>query len=273
MNAPYDWNELDKAVYALGRSTSALPDVFRRLVQGKLCALLPGGDEDGLGELRIQNGSPLPFVMFNDAEGEAVALFSSEARAEEGIKAGGLAENTFRVATMQARQMLEMLGAMNLRALLNPSCATNCFIIPPDLMRDLANGRALKPEPNQSRKTEEKTFNIIDPADYPTDLIQPLFETLRRHRAFRAAWVTRLPEPTPTNGTHYHLLLLMDPRNESVAHDFNLVLQNSCKKPDATTMGFINEKDHAYVAALVKQARPFFTAPDFAAGISVFEAD
>jgi hypothetical protein len=271
MNAPYDWNELDKAIYALGRSTSGLPDAFRCLTEGNLCALVPHSLAEEVQDFKIQNGSPFHFVMLKEGEGEAVAIFSSEARAEEGMKAAGVPENTYAVATMRAKEMLEVLGAMNMRALLNKSCATGGFVLPPDLMRDLANGRALSGNPISPGQPEEQTFNIIDPADYPTDLIQPLFETLRRHREFRAAWVARKPEPTVAGGTHYQLLLLMDPRSEGLAHDFNLVLQNSCKKSDETSLGFVDENDQAYIASLLEQARPFFTAPDFGAGNSVLD--
>jgi hypothetical protein len=38
---PHDRNELDRAIFALGKSKSALPDIFRALSRGKLCALMP----------------------------------------------------------------------------------------------------------------------------------------------------------------------------------------------------------------------------------------
>ena len=37
--------------------------------------------------------------------------------------------------------------------------------------------------------TEHGKCNIVNPADYPTHLIQPAFEIMRRHKNFRAAWV------------------------------------------------------------------------------------
>jgi hypothetical protein len=178
MPVPYDWNELDQAIFALQRSKSALPDVYRALPKGELCALMPYHPELDGTEFKLENGMEFPFVMFDESEGPTVALFSSEARAEEGMNKGGVAENTFCVATLRAEQMLEILGTMNLRASLNKSCATGSFFFGPDLMRDLVNGKAL--EPLETDPTEERTVDLIDPADYPTDVIQPLFETLRR---------------------------------------------------------------------------------------------
>src|SRR5712691_2828101 len=229
-----DWNGLDEAIFRLAKSTAELPEVFRRLTEGELCALIPYHPEIVDTRMQIQNGAPFNFIMTKDEEGEAVMLFSSEARAEEGLKAGQVPLNTYCTATMPARQMLEILGKMNLRALLNRSCTTGCFTLPPDLMRDLASGVALQPLP-LGTESQEQVLNVVDPADYPTDLIQPLFESLRKHPEFRAAWVLRRPEPTPAGGTHYQIMLLMDPRDEVIVHDFNLVLVSACREPNAVS--------------------------------------
>jgi hypothetical protein len=259
---PNDWNGLDKAIFRLSKSTAELPEVFRRLTEGELCALMPYHPEIVDTRMQIQNGSPFNFIMTEDEECDAVLLFSSDARAEEALKVGQVPPNTYCTAKMPARQMLEVLGKMNLRALVNRSCTTGCFNLPADLMRDLASGAALQPLP-LATESEEQTFNVIDPADYPTDLIQPLFESLRKHPEFRAAWVLRRPEPTPAGGTHYHFMLLMDPRDEVIVHDFNLVLVSACREPDAVSFGLLDEEDHAYAQAMLKEATPFYTAPDF----------
>jgi len=258
-----DWNALDEAIHRLAKSTAELPEVFRQLTEGELCALMPYHPEVVDSETQIENGSPFQFIVTDDEEGEAVLLYSSEVRAEEGLEAGQVPPNTYCTATMPARQMLEILGAMNMRALLNRGCATGCFSMPPDMMRDLASGAALEPHPLDGGEAEERVLSKIDPADYPTDLIQPLFESLRKRSEFRAAWVFRRPEPTPAGGTHYQIMLLMDPRDETVAHDFNLVLVSACKEPDAVSFGLLDEKDQAYTQALLNEAQPFYRAPDF----------
>jgi hypothetical protein len=257
-----DWNDLDRAIYALSRSTAELPEVFRQLTEGQLCALVPYHPEIIDTTMQIENGSPFNFAMLRDEEGDAVMLFSSEVRAEEAMKARNVAPNTYATAAMNARDMLQILGAMNLRALLNPSCKTGCFIMPPDLMRDLASGKALEPRPIASESQELK-LNVIDPADYPTNLIQPLFESLRKHAQFRAAWVLRRPEATPAGGTHYQIMLLMDPRAEAIVHDFNLVLVAACHEPDEVSFGLLNEKDEPYTRSLLAQAQPFYRATDW----------
>lgn len=260
LNAPYDWNELDRAIFALNHSTAALPDVYRALTLNELCALIPYHPEME-GRFKLKNGMPCPFIMMRDKQGEAVMLFSSEARAEEGMKKGGVPENKYMSAAMPARQMLEVVGKMELRAIINRSCATGTFTAPPDLMLDLVSGVAL--QPLGAAPTVEKTLKIIEPADFPTNLIQPLFETLRRDRRFRAAWVMRTNEPTAAGGTRYEFLLLVDPRDNALVHDFNIVLQNSVKKPDEAYFGLIDEKNREYIDYLLSNAAPFHTAPDF----------
>ena len=255
---------LDRAIHALGKSTAALPEVYRRLTEGNLCALMPYHPEIEGEILQIRNGSPFNFAMVQGPEGaEAVLIFSSEARADESLTAGNVPLNTFCVGSMEARQMLEILGAMNMTALLNKGCATGAFLIPPDMMRDLASGEALKPAGMGTDEGVQQTFKIVEPADYPTNLIQPLFETLRRDRKFRAAWVLRKPELTAEGGTHYALMILMDPRDEVLAHAFNVVLSNSVTRPDEVMLSFVDETDHAYIAQLLKAAAPFYRAPDF----------
>lgn len=257
-----DWNDLDRAIFALRRSQAELPEVFRQLTAGRLCALVPYHPEIVDTTMEIENGSRFHFVMTRDEEGDAVMLFTSEMRAEEAMTAGNVAPNTYATASMDAREMLEILGAMNLRALLNRSCTTGCFVMPPDLMRDLASGAALQPRPLRAA-TEELALQLIDPADYPTDLLQPLFESLRKHPEFRAAWVLRRSEPSPDGGTHYQIMLLMDPRDESVVHDFNVVLVAACRAPDAVSFGLLDEKDEAYTRSLLEQAQPFYRAIGF----------
>jgi SseB protein C-terminal domain len=271
MPMPFDWNELDKAIFALGRSKSALPDVYRALPKGKLCAVMPYHPEMEGMDFKIENGMECPFIMFEEKEGTAVALFSSEARAEEGMMKGGVPENTFVVGAMPAKQMLEVVGKMNLHASLNKGCATGTFFFGPDLMLDLVNGKAL--EPPGTGPTEEHTVDLIDPAGYPTDIIQPLFETLRRHRAFRAAWVTRRKEPTPEGGAHYQFLLLVQPRDQNATHDFNIVLQTVRQQPDDVSFGRVDEEDEEYVRYLLDRAIPFYTAPDFKGARSLVELE
>jgi hypothetical protein len=167
------------------------------------------------------------------------------------------------VAAMPAVQMLEILGKAELRAVINKSCATGEITLPPNLMRDLADGSALRPLPGGER--ERRKLRKLDPADYPTDLVQAAFEVMRRHRNFRAAWVFGFGggEPEPANGRGYHMMFLMDPRDDAGFHDLNLVVQAARKQSDELRLGLLDETDTAFIARAFREAQPFYVAADY----------
>jgi hypothetical protein len=258
-------NDLDRALMALCRSTAATPEFYRQFAQGELWFLVRYHPEVEGETLELKNGSPMPFIQFKVQQGPAVALFSSSARAEECLKKAKFPPRQFSLGSMPARQILEILGLQGLHAVLNQACATGSIVVPPDLMRDLANGRAL--EPIVPDKQMHGALTILDPADYPTDLIQPLFELMRQHAQFRAAWVFAFPsaEKPPASRPRYQLLILMDPRDEVIFHDLNMTLSAAERDEEAakTGLGLIDETDAAYIAELFRQAPAFYIAADY----------
>jgi hypothetical protein len=257
-------NELDRALTALRRSPAGTPEFYRQLAAGDLWFLMRYHPELENQNVQIRSGSPLPFVVLKDEAGEVVPLFSSEQRLDEALKNGKVPPRTYLAGSMPARQVLEILGATGLHAIINKSCATGSVVVPPDLMRDLANGTALKP-PGLEGPMMERTLSRLDAADYPTDLIQPLFEFLRHHANFRAAWVFGLPKDTGGKGGKpvYQLAVLMEPRDEAVFHDFNLVAQAARGKECEVSLSLLDETDAAEVARLFSQAQPFYVAADY----------
>jgi len=257
-------NALDDAIQTLQRSASATPGFYRALSEGELWVLLPYHPEVEGEDLELKNGMTCPFIMFTDPKGEIVPIFSSLERAEEGMRRGGVPENTYLPGAMPARQLLQVLGAMGSRAVINKSCTTGEVIIPPDLMRDLADGTALKPAGAEPR--EQFQARIVPAAEYPTDLIQPVFEMMRQHRNFRAAWICdRTPKETPPGQRReYGLMFLMQPRDEKIFHEVNLVAQAArARTGHVVTLGLLDETDTAYIAALFQQAAPFYRANDY----------
>jgi SseB protein N-terminal domain/SseB protein C-terminal domain len=257
-------NDLDRALAALRRSTAATPEFYRQLATGDLWFLIRYHPELENEDMQLQSGSPLPFVVLQDEAGEVVPVFSSEERVEEGLENGKVPPRTYLAGSMPARQVLEILGATGLRAIVNKSCATGSVVIPPDLMRDLANGTALKPS-SINRPSVERSLTRLDPADYPTNLIQPLFEHLRRHTNFRAAWVFGPPKDAGTTEGKpvYQLAILMEPHDEALFHDFNLVIQAAKGKAYEVELALLDETDAEEVANLFRQAQPFYVAADY----------
>jgi hypothetical protein len=257
-------NALDKAIMSLQRSNSATPDFYRHLAEGELWFLVPYHPEIEGGVLELKNGAPLPFSRIKDEEGQVVPLFSSEERATEGLTKARVPAKTFSLASMPAQQVLQILGHVGLRAVLNKACATGTIVVSPELMRDLASGKALKPLPMGAGETKQVTLSILNPADYPTSLIQPIFELVRKHRNFRAAWVFGPPAgAAPTPKKVYYILVLMDPRDQALFHDFNMVVQAASGTTYQAEMSLADEKDSPHIATLFKQAPPFYVATDY----------
>jgi hypothetical protein len=260
-------NELDRAIHALRRSPSATPRLYRALCEGELWALLPFHPEVEGSDIELENGMPLPFALLQDKQGELAPIFSSEERLDECLEQGKVPPKTYSAAAIPATVLLGILGSIGLRAILNKgSRVTGELILPPDLLRDLANGSALAPLGTGSDgPVETRRFKRINPADYPTNLVQPMFEILRQHRNFRAAWIFRgKPEkPLPEGGRQFEVLILMDPRDEVIFHDLNMVVSAAQKSGDAVELGFANEKDPAAIADLFRKVAPFFVAPDY----------
>jgi hypothetical protein len=258
-------NNLDRAIAAFQKSDAATPELYRELAQGEIWFLVPYHPEVENSVLQLKNGSPLPFARIKDGDGQVVPLFSSSQRLDEGLRKAKVPPRTFSAASMPARQALEILGHVGLRAIVNKACATGSITIPPELMRDLANGKALKPLAMATGETRQVVLTILDPSEYPTNLIQPIFELLRKHKNFRAAWVFGAPvvEGFPRDPNIYYVLVLMDPRDQVLFHDFNMVTQAATKGVLRVEISLADEKDAAYVASLFKQTKPFYVAADY----------
>src|ERR1043165_1620320 len=126
-----------------------MPDFYRHLSEGELWFPVQYHPEleDG-GKVPIQNGSRLPFAILRNKQGrDYVPLFSSEARYDEGWSKVELPPKSYLPAAMPAKQILEILGKAELHAEVNKFCSTGSLLIPPDMMRDLASGTVLTPEP------------------------------------------------------------------------------------------------------------------------------
>lgn len=265
MNAPVPENHLDRAIRATARSQAAMPDLLRALTEGEIWFLMEHHPDLAGEELRIENGSPLPFIIMEDDKGKIVPLFSSGERLDEALKKPNAPKKKFMAGAMPARQAMEILGVMNFRAVINQGCATGFVTIGPKLMRDLADGTALQPMPMDSGQQVTRSFSLLNPADYPTNLIQPLFEHLRRHANFRAAWVFgEAKGAAPASSLpKYYLLVLMQPRDEKLFHDFNLIAQAAKGKQWEVELSLANETDEAEIAHVFQQAMPFFKAADY----------
>ncbi len=255
-------NELDRAVVLMAKSHAALPDFMRCLSEGELWTLVPWHPEVENTVMELKTGMQMPFSQFEDEKGSFVAIFSSFERAREAMKHGRFLGRTYSPAAVEAKVLMHILGKAEVRAAVNRGCKTGSTMIGPDMMRDIADGSALAP--NEIAVTKKAKLRILDPSDYPTNIVQSLFEVLRQHKNFRAAWIfgRSKSQPEPPGGRGYHLLVLMEPRDRVLSHDLNLVAQAAAGKLNEIDLGYVPENYGSHAAKLFDSAEPFYVAVD-----------
>ena len=264
MNDPIPLNDLDKAIMAFQRSQAAVPDLLRHLCAGKLWLLVPFHPEVANQNMQYLEGQPMPFLRIQTSEGVMVAVFSSEARALESRRKAKVRPRTYMPAVMSAGDVLGMLGKLNLAMAVNKGCATGDISLPPQSLLKLASGAAFNPPPLAGQGSERLRLDKIDPADYPTDLVQAMFEFCRQHGQFRAVWIfTRAVAGPPAPACKpYYLLVLMEPRDAALFHDFNLVAKSVSLEYEVN-LSLTESNTPECIADLFRQAQPFYVAADY----------
>lgn len=259
-------NALDRAILAMRNGPAAQPELYRRLSEGELWALMPWHPEVENVEIELKEGMPFPFVVQADKDGKFVPVYSSEERAEEALAHAKVPGRTYMLAAMEAKSLLMILAQMGLRMVVNfNSGVTGKAAVPVELVRDLADGSALKPLNLRERRPRvQKRLEMVLPVDYPASMVAPLAEVLRRHREFRLAWLFRMPgEGLPEGAWHYRLLVLMDPRVNTIYHDLEIVMSAVPKNGSTIMGGFLEKKNPALIDRFFRMAAPFYMAPDY----------
>jgi hypothetical protein len=264
MKVPIPLNDLDKAIMAFQRSQAAVPELLRHLCAGNLWLLVPFHPEVANQNMSYLEGQPLPFLRVQTSKGVAVAVFSSEARALESLNKGKVRPRTYMPAIMSAQDVLGMLGKMNLTMSVNIGCATGDISLPPQSLLKLASGAAFPPPSLAGRGNERLRLDKLDPADYPTALVQAVFDFCRQHGQFRAVWIfTRVMAGQPATARKpYYILVLMEPRDVSLFHDFNLVVKSVSMEYEVN-LSLTESNTPECVADLFRQAQPFYVARDY----------
>jgi hypothetical protein len=221
MGLPENWNDLDRAIWRARKSSAEMPNVFRALLAAEMDVLMPYQTELEGEMIKIENGAPFPFALFDGEKRQFVMAFSCGERSEEGIRAGKVPNDTFLTGVVNGRDLCEMIGAMKFDLVINRSCQTGELKLNDELLRDLAKGLVLQASTSEPN-TERLTFYSIDPADYPTSVVQAAFEKMRQHSAFRAGWM--LAQRTD-HGPVYCLAALINPESEQLRHELNLIVQ------------------------------------------------
>ena len=231
------------------------------MLDTELHVLMPYHPEMEGADMQLGNGSQFPFSLFEGEKGSYVVAFSCGERAEEGMRAGKVPPDTFLTGLVNGRDLCAMLGAMNFELLLNKSCRTGELQVNGEFLRDLANGKALQASPKPAEKRVFKLY-AIDPADYPTTVVQAAFEKMRQHSAFRAGWL--LAQETEAGLVHC-VMALVNPASEQLRHELNLVVQLAHEeKALEVNVTALEPDDPENVASAFRQfPETFYLAPGF----------
>lgn len=237
------------------------PELFRLLREATLVFLIPYHPEI-MGRITLKNGDPLPkFAVWKSSDGVRVPVFSSIERANEACKAIGVKDGTFAFAELNGQQLFHLLSCQPNEVVINPACKTGATFFDQNAIRMLADGSILQPiPPGEPQRTGQ--VQIVDPADYPTDFLQPLFRFLRERTEVKAAWLFREPEPTPDGKISYIFVLKSDGDPGQVALDFNIVAKSACP-PDAIFGVTTWDPQNAGLVAATRKFPAFYSAPNY----------
>lgn len=253
-------NELERLLMARHFGPQFYPDVFRLLRASPLVFFLPYHPELPGTSDTVRNGDLLPpFVIWESEEqGRTIPVFSSPHLARKAWRTVGVEDSAYVMGEMSGQDLFELLSFQPDSIVINPACSSNTMYLDVTAVKKLADGSILDPEGGEMK---EGIASIVDPADYPTDFLQPLFYFLRGRPEVRAAWL--LQEDTePGVPISYVFVLQVTGQVLEVERDFRVVARSACPPNVGYGVTFFDPANESLVQ-LTREAMPFFAAPDF----------
>ena len=178
-------NDLERALVAAMRGPAGQPEFYRQLRDSEVVFLMPY-HPDLEGTMSVTGGDRVAMVSWKSLQGEFVPVFTSRRVATWAIKTRAPGE-PYALAAVKGETFFLMVAPQKQMVIVNPGCPTGEVLLVPEAVQAMADGSIFKPI-TSVEKTEEQVI-IMDPADYPTDFIQPLFQFLRGRPEVRAAWI------------------------------------------------------------------------------------
>ncbi len=255
-------NELELAMQASLISPTANPELFRQLRKCPLTFLSPYHPEM-VGEHKPGDSVPISFVVWKNGEQECVPVFTSAARLEEALRATGNDDQNYCISDMPGETLFKVMVEVKLtyKVVVNPGCITGNTILDMNAVRMLADGSILKPVTPEAKV--RRPAEIVDPADYPTDFIQPLFEFLRGKPLARAAWLFRQSPPPKSGETSYIIgLLITGETGSELEQDLVVVAEHVCPPNCSFGVAILDPKNPS-VTAVTANFPPFYAALDY----------
>jgi hypothetical protein len=233
-------NDLERLLATPKFGPQNYPEMFRLLRETELIFLLPYHPEME-GTIGVKNGDQLPpFVIWAGPEnGKRIPIFSSIDRAQEACQKTSARENQYVLCDMPGQQLFEILSCQPNGIAINPATSM------PVLMMDIEGVKRLaaKEVPATDAPPQEGRVQILTAADYPTKLVQHLFQYLRQSPLVRAAWLARNLDRTEP-GTGYIVMLLGTDRQKKVQQDIIIVAGPALGKDDTRHVAMLEGPDY-----------------------------
>lgn len=258
-------NELERILAARDFGPHFYPRVFRLLRETRLVFLLPCQALPADDGKPMEPGDAVPrFPIWESPEtGRRIPIFSSTQRANEGCHAAGAPAGTYTLAEMAGKDLFDLLADQPEPIALNPGCDTHVLFFSNSTARELASEPRIEPA---SKRRKQTTASIVEPADYPTDFLQPLFLFLCERPEAQAAWLLREETP-PGMPVNYVFVLKVKGDARGLETDFRMVAGAACPKDARYGVAQFDPNNEGLVQ-LTAEFTPFFAAPGFSRHLS-----
>jgi hypothetical protein len=252
-------NELEQAFVKAGRGAEGYPELFRQLRKAKLFFLIPYHPE-AIGEFQVANGNSMTFVQFGNKEGETcIPILTSELRVKHALEKLDIANKLHGLGEMNGMELFDVLRMMNNNVCINAASGLGEITMNPKTVEKIADGSILT-GPDENAPQEQGKVEIVNAADYPTKMLQPLFQFLREQPAARAAWLFRQLMPEKPAEICYVFGLLITGDGKALKQDFSCIANSQSKAGHGV---FVVDLNNPTLAAVLEKFPPFFAAPDF----------
>ena len=207
--------------------------------------------------MSVTGGDRVAMTTWKSLQGEFIPVFTSKRQATWAMKTRCLGE-PFAMAEIKGEMFFLIVAPRKQTVIVNPGCPTGEVLLEPGAVQALADGSILKPITSVEKADEQVT--ILDPADYPTDFIQPLFQFLRGRPEVQAAWIFRKDPPTPPAKIRYEFALHITGPSGQVENDFVLVARAAC--PLGVDFGVVvPDRTHPATIHWMAHVPPFYRRP------------
>jgi len=221
------------------------PELFRQLLAADLTIIVPEGRRRSV-------------ILWKFEDEEVIPVFTSTARAREAIAAIDRAGRPLCLAQIAGGPLFKLLQGCGKAVIINPACNGAEMRLDPPVISRLANRSILRPCDEAEKATGDAV--VVDPADYPIEVMEPVFHFLRARPDVHAAWLLRMKPAHAGDAGLYVFAVLSRDAGGRLEGDLMIVLDNAGSGKIPCGMTLLDPRNPSH-AALINEATPFYAAP------------